>query len=356
MPNSRCLSYVSVHGLVPGPSTSSQAPVPSVPTSEVASSESLISVNIPQATPPPAATVTPTISNNNPASLVNLPGNTASVPAAEPDQPTVSDSAVSSGNVTPVGLSQVSAVLQRLTTYTPESSNSIPNPTNFPETEEFHTSPNSQGATSPALSAARREVTSVGTSRTPKTSFSLIPEHAFAVSAADQTSMPPIKIPTTAPAIPTVLGSARNALPTSQRIGNGQKLNSSATSRGSASISNVSFISNGTSEQKLSTAANIITNITALSRPLLVVSSTSSIANKTTVSVASTVVTQISSTSSASLLSAGTTATSPATSRSSSNAGGLQLKGAGLQSRGLEMIRLLRCLIVCMMVGARILA
>ena len=65
--------------------------------------------------------------------------------------------------------------------------------------------------------------------------------------------------------------------------------------------------------------------------------------------------TQASSKSSVPLFSASTTATSPATISSSSNAGGLQFKGTGTQLRGLEMVRLLGYLIVCMVVGARVL-
>ena len=342
--------------LVPGPSTSGQAPVHSVPASEVATSEQLSSLNVPQATPPPAAAVTLTASNNNAVSPTNLPGITASVAAAESDQPTASDPAVNLGNVTPVGLSQVSAVLRQSTTYTPESSNNVPDPTKLPALEETQPSPNSRGATSTALLAASEYETLVGMPMAPKSSLSPTSERPFAVSGTDQTSMPPIIIPTTAPAILTILNSAHNTHTASQRVGDGRTLNSSATARDSASSSSVGSMDSGTSGQKLSTAADTTANVTAPSRPLLIVSSTSSIANKTTASVASTVVTQISSSSSASLLSAGTTATSPATSRSSSSAGGFQLKGAGLQSRGLEMIRLLGCLTVCMVVGARILA
>ena len=91
-------------------------------------------------------------------------------------------------------------------------------------------------------------------------------------------------------------------------------------------------MNNGTSGQKFSTAADTTADVTALSRPPVTVSSKS-------------------------LFSVETTATSPATISSSSNAGGLQSKGAGSQLRGLEMIRLLGylALAVCMIVGARIL-
>ena len=321
-------------GLGPGPSTPGQAPVHSVPTSEVATSEQLSSLNIPRATPPPAAAaaVTLTTSNNNAASPTNLPENTASVPAAEHDQRTALDSAANSNNVTPVEFSQTSAVLRQPTTHPPESSNDIPDPTTLVSAPgKTQPTSNSRGATSPALPAASEDGTLVGMPMAPKTSLSPTSERAFAVPGIDQTSIPPIMIPTTAPAILTVLGSAHNAYPASQRIEGGRKHNSSDTARGSAGISSVSFIGNGTSGQRSSTPADTTANVTALSRPPLTVLSTS-------------------------LFSVGTTATSPSTISSSSNAVGLQFKGAGSQLRNLEMIRLLGCLAVCMMVGARILA
>ena len=326
------LAKPAIPGLVPGASPPGQAPVHSVSTSEVANSEQLSSLNIPQATPPPPAVVTLTTSNNNAASPTNLPGNTASLPAAEPARPTASESAVNPNNVAPVGFSQASAVLRQPKTHPPESLNDIPDPTNLnPAPDETQPPPTSRGATSPAPAAAREDETSVGMPRTPQTIPSPTSEHAFAVSGTDQPSMPPTIIPTTAPAILTVLGSAHNAYPASQRIWGGRILNSSATARGSAGISSVIFMGNGTSAQKPSTVADTTANVKALSRQPVTVSSTS-------------------------LFSVGTTATSPATISSSSNAVGLQFKGAGSQLRDLEMIWLLGCLTLCMMVGARILA
>ncbi len=293
--------------------------------------EQLSSLNIPQATPPPAAEVTLTTSKNNAASPTNLPGNRASLPAAEPAQRTASESAVNSNKGAPVRFSQTSAVLRQPTTHPPESSNDIPDPTTLVSAPgKTQPTSNSRGATSPALPAASEDGTLVGMPMAPKTSLSPTSERAFAVPGTDQTSIPPIMIPTTAPAILTVLGSAHNAYPASQRIEGGRKHNSSDTARGSAGISSVGFMGNGTSGQKFSTAAETTANVTALSRPPLIVSSTP-------------------------LFSVGTTATSPATISSSSNAVGLQFKGAGSQLRDLEMIRLLGCLTLCMMVGARIL-
>ena len=342
-------------GLAPGPSTPSQAPVHSVPTSNVATSEQLSSLNIPQATPPPAA-VPLTTSENNAASSTILPGNTASIPAAEPDQRTALDSAVNSNNATPVGFSQASVVLRQSTANSPRSSNNIPDPTNLVSApDETHPVPNSRGATSPALLAASEDGTLVVMPKTPKTSLSPTSEHAFAVPGTDQTSMPPTMISTTAPAIFTVLGSAHNAHPASQRIGGGRNLNSSHTARGSGGISSVGFMYSGTNGQKSSPAADTTANVTALSRPPVTVSSSSFVANRTTVSVGSTTGTPISSRSSASLFSVETTTNPSVTISSSSSAGGLQFRGAGSRFRDLEMIRLLGCLIVCMIIGARIL-
>ena len=321
--------------LVPRPSTPGQAPVHSLPTSEVAISEQLSSLNIPQATPPPgaaAAAVILTTSTSNAASPTNLPRNTASVPATESDQRTALDSAVNSGNVSPVALSQLSAVLQQSIPQPSESSNDIPDPTNLvPAPGQTRAAPNSRGATSPALPAAREDGTSVGMPRTPKTIPAPTSEGAFAVPSTDQTSMPPIMIPTTAPAILTVLGSAHNAYPAIQRTADGRRLNSSDTARDSAGISSVGFMGNGTSGQKLSKAANTAANMIALSRPPVTVSSTS-------------------------LSSVDTTATSPATISSSSDAGELQFRGVGSHLRGPAMTRLLGYLTVGMMVGPRILA
>ena len=141
--------------------------------------------------------------------------------------------------------------------------------------------------------------------------------------------MPPTKIPTTVPAILTALGSAHNAHLASQCIGYGRKHNSSVAARVSGGLSIVGFMGNGTSGQKLSTVANITAKLTVLSRPPVTVFSTS-------------------------LFPVGTTATPSATISSSSNAIGLQFMGAGSRLRGLELMRLLGCLTVCMMVGARI--
>ena len=326
-----------------------------MPTSDAASSEQFSSLNIPQATLPPAA-VTLTSSENNAASPTNLPGNTASVPAAESDQRTALDSAVNSGNVTPIGLSQVSAVLRQSTAKPPESSNDTPDPTNLVSTPgKTQSAPNSRGATSTALPAASNDGTSLRMPIAPKTSLSPTSERAFAVPGTDQTSMPPTMISTTASAIFTVPGSAHNARPASQRIEGGRRFNSSDTARGSSSISSVGFIYSGTSGQKSSPAADTTANVTALSRPPLIVSSTSFVANRTTVSAGSTAGTPISSRSSASLFSVGTTTTSQGTVSTGSNALELQSKGTGSQLRGLEMIRLLGYLTVCMIVGARIL-
>ncbi|KAK0515951.1 hypothetical protein JMJ35_001985 [Cladonia borealis] len=316
--------------LGPVASPSSQAPVSSVSTSKVANSEQLSPLDIPQATPPSAAAITLTTSNKNAASPINLPGNTASDPTAEPDQRTASNLAVNSNNVTPVGSSEGSAVPLQSTTHPPGSSNGISDPTNLVLAPgKTQPAPNSRGSTSPALPAASEDGKSVGMPRTLKTSLSPTSEYASAVSGTNQTSMPPSMIPTTAPAIPTVIDSAHNTYPASQRIGNGRILNSSVSVRVSGGLSRVGFMGNGTSGQKLSTASNITANVTAPSRPPVIVFSTS-------------------------LFPVGTTATPSATISSSSNAGGLQFRGAGSRFRGLELIRLLGCLTVCMMVGARI--
>lgn len=335
---------------------SSQAPVSSVSTSKVATSEQLSPLDTPQATPSSAAAITLTTSNKNAANPINLPGNTAPVPTAGPEQRTASKLAVNSNNVTPIGSSQGSAVPLQSTMHPPGSSKAFPDPTNLaPAPGKTQLTPNSRGTTSPALLAASEDGKLVVMPKTPRTSLSPTSEHAFAILGTDQISMPPTITPTTAPAIVTVFGSAHNAYPTSQRIGYGRTLNSSATARGSAGISSVGFMDNDTSAQKLSTAANITANVTASSRPFLIVSSTSSVANRTTLSVASTVVRQISSKSSASLFPVETTPTSPATISSSSNASGLQFRGVRSRIRDLEVIRLLGCLTACMMIGRRIL-
>ena len=275
-------------GLGPGPSTAGRAPVNSVPTLEVATSEQLSSLNIPQTTLPTVAAVALTTSTNNAANPTNLPEQTASLPAAKPD---------------PTNLVVLPSKTQP--------------------------APNSRGAASPALPAASEDGKSVGMPRTLKTSLSPTSEYASAVSGTDQTSMPPSMIPTTAPAILTALGSTHNAHPASQRTGYGRTHNSSVTARVSGGISSVGFMGNGMSGQKLSTASNITANMTTPSRPPVIVFSTS-------------------------LFPVGITATPSARISSSSNAGGLQFRGDGSRFRGLELIRLLGCLTVCMMVGARI--
>ena len=297
-------------GLVPGADPPDQAPVHSVPISEVATSEQLSSLNIPKATSPPAP-ITLATSTNNAVNPTNLPGKPASIRTAEPD------------------------------------------PTNLAPGKTQPAS-HSRGATSPALPAMSEDRTVVGNPKTHKPPLSPTSEHGPPVSGTDQTSMPPTIIPTTAPAIPTVIGSAHSAHPATQRIGYGRAHNSSVTARVSGGLSSIGFIGNGTSGQKLSTAANITTYVTAPSRPLLIVSSTSSVANRTTVNAGSTAGTQITSKSSASQISVGKIATPSATIGSSSNAGGLQFRGAGSRLRGLELLRLLGCLTVCMMIGARI--
>ena len=332
---------------MPGSTAPDQAQIHSA-TSEVATSEQLISLNIPQATPAPAA-VTPaavalTTSNNNAARSTKLSGNAVSIFAPEPDQHPTSESAVSPNNAVPVRSSQVSSPPQQSTAHQQGSSNDIAEVTNpVPAPGKTQQVPNIPGATSPALPAATVDGTLLDTSRTLVTFLLPTSERALAVPGTDQPFMPPTSIPTTAPAI-------HNTEPASQSIRKDRPLSASDTARDSGVISS---INNDTSGQKSSTAANTTANVTSLSQPSLSQSSTSIVANSTTASAKSTIASQITSSSASLFAPLSTTATSPATSTSSSSASGPRFKEAGSHPSVFGMIRLLGYLAGYMIVGAR---